>query len=138
MRHTAKIILTTLVASLSFLSHSSMANKVTTIAGCEKQAGDNIELSACLDKVNESVDKELTTWINNQTFILQETAQATGRHSALKHFKISQQEFEKFRETNCKWQFLALSPGTGAAAAYKKCYIRLNKARIKELNLISK
>ena len=97
----------------------------------------NIAFSQCLDGVKNSVDRELQTWINNQVFILEDIELATGRSSALVMFKRSQSNFITFRENNCRWQYLAISPGTGAGPAYKKCYIKLSKIRIQELSQIN-
>ena len=47
------------------------------------------------------------------------------------------QTWINFRENDCRWQYLAISPGTGAASAYKKCYILVSQSRIKELESIN-
>ena len=105
-----------------------------SINQCEEKQSDNIEYSRCLDGVKDKVDRELQTWVNNQVFILEELAMQTGRKSALNMFKRSHNDFIKYRENNCRWQYLAISPGTGAGSAYKRCYINLSKTRIAELN----
>lgn len=125
-----------LITTLCFLPLSQAANK-TTIATCEKNGKSMVEISQCLDKVINTVDRELQTWINNQIFILEEFESTTGRKSALSMFKRAQRNFITYRENNCRWQYLALSPGTGAGPAYKKCYILLSKSRIKELSNIN-
>jgi uncharacterized protein YecT (DUF1311 family) len=51
-------------------------------------------------------------------------------------FKRSQNNFVTFRDNDCRWQYLMLSPEKGASNAYKKCYIALSKSRIKELSQI--
>lgn len=109
----------------------------TSINECDKQELNDVAYSRCLDSVKESVDRELQTWINNQVFVLEELAMKTGRHSALKMFKRSQRDFIKFRENNCRWQYLAVSPHPDASKAYKKCYIETSNARIKELSKLS-
>ena len=96
------------------------------------------EFSMCLDGVKQKKERELQTWVNNQSFTLDELAAATGRKAALNMFKRSQRNFITYRENNCRWQYLAVSPGTGAAAAYKKCYITLTQDRINELTALSK
>jgi len=93
--------------------------------------------SRCLDGLITEVDRELQTWVNLHTFDLEEKALVTGRHSALKMFKRSQNNFITYRENNCRWQYLAVSPERGAGLAYKKCYILLNQSRISELDAIS-
>jgi uncharacterized protein YecT (DUF1311 family) len=116
-------------------SHSVWAKK--SIEACEETQKTSSSLSSCLDGVKENIDRELQTWINNQTFTLEEFALATGRRAALEMFKRSQRNFVAFRENNCRWQYLAISPGKGAASAYKKCYILVSKNRIKELSDVS-
>ncbi|WP_448214273.1 lysozyme inhibitor LprI family protein [Colwellia sp. MEBiC06753] len=105
-----------------------------SVADCDEKFTDNVEYSRCLDLVKDNVERELQTWVNNQVFVLEEMALKTGRTSPLKMFKRSQDDFIKFRENNCRWQYLALSPGTGAAPAYKKCFITISKNRIDELS----
>ena len=82
------------------------------------------------------VDRELQTWINNQTFLLEDLVLTTGRGSALTMFNRSQTNFITFRENNCRWQYLALSPSKDAGPAFKKCYILSTQTRIKELEQI--
>lgn len=117
---------------LTGISNTALAGK--TLAQCGKIKANNLEYSQCLDNVKEHVDRELQTWINNQVFQLEERALVTGRRSALSMFKRSQDNFITFRENNCRWQYLALSPGKEAAPAYKKCYILVSKSRIEELS----
>lgn len=124
-----------LALALSLLSNISYAR--SSIEQCEKKQKTAVALSSCFDLVKETVDRELQTWINNQTFILEEVAQATGRRAALNMFKRSQRNFITFRENNCRWQYLVVSPDKAAASAYKKCYILVTKSRIKELELIN-
>jgi len=117
---------------LTLLPDTAIAAK--TLEQCEKLKGDDSEYLQCLDIVKESVERELQTWINNQVFKLEELALVTGRESALTMFKRSQNNFITFRENNCRWQYLALSPGKKAAPAYKKCFIDVSKTRIAELS----
>jgi uncharacterized protein YecT (DUF1311 family) len=113
-----------------------------TLDKCEKKEKSEIiekrieVLSRCLDSVKNLIDRELQTWVNNHIFNLEEKALITGRYSALKMFKRSQSNFITFRDNNCRWQYLTISPEKGASNAYKKCYILLNKYRIKELSKI--
>lgn len=108
-----------------------------SIEDCSAKVEDNIEYSRCLDSVKESVDRELQTWVNNQVFVLEEFALKTGRKSAISMFRRSQSNFIKYRENNCRWQYLAISPNPKASAIYKKCYIKTSQSRIKELSEIS-
>jgi uncharacterized protein YecT (DUF1311 family) len=124
-----------LALSFCLLSNISYAKK--SVKSCEATQETIVGLSSCFDIVKEAIDRELQTWINNQIFILEEFALATGRRAALEMFKRSQRNFIAFRENDCRWQYLAISPSKGAAAAYKKCYILVSKDRIKELGLIN-
>lgn len=111
-------------------SHNTFAKSVSD---CESKQADDIEYSRCLDGVKELADRELQTWVNNQVFILEEFALKTGRKSALNMFRRSQSNFIKYRENNCRWQYLAISPKPEAGPAYKRCYIKVTKNRINEL-----
>lgn len=95
------------------------------------------EKSRCLDGVIAEMDRELQTWVNLHIFNLEEKALVNGRYSALKMFKRSQTNFITFRENDCRWQYLAVSPEQGAGIAYKTCYIVLGQNRINELENVS-
>ncbi|GHF93404.1 lysozyme inhibitor LprI family protein [Thalassotalea marina] len=129
-------ILFGLVTYIIFVSATNAMNS-KTVESCESQHKSITELSSCLDIVKEATDRELQTWINNQTFILEEFALNTGRRTALDMFKRSQRNFNTYRENNCRWQYLYLSPDVKAAPAYKKCYILITKSRIDELSQIN-
>ena len=116
----------------------SEAKTARTIEQCEKKFTNNVEFSQCLDMVKNLAERELTAWVNNKTFELEDLASVTGRSGTLNMFKRSQKNFVTYRENNCKFYYLALSPGSGAGAAYKKCFITMTKARIKELDEISR
>jgi len=116
---------------LSPLSHAQ-----TTLDKCESTEQTSAGLSRCLDTVKDAIDRELQTWVNNHTFNLEEKAIITGRYSSLNMFKRSQSSFITFRDNDCRWQYLMISPDKGASSAYKKCYILLSKSRIKELSQI--
>lgn len=122
--------------SIGLISFPSVAAK--TIESCADKGLTNIDYVRCLDGIADSTDRELQTWVNNQVFILEELAIDTGRKSALKMFRRSQSHFIRYREDNCRWQYLALSPSLEAAPAYKKCYVRATLDRIKELSTLSK
>lgn len=129
---------TSILCFLLFLISSSSAYGQKSVEQCQASGKKFEQVSRCLDVIKESVDRELQTWINNQIFVLDEFAVTTGRRSPLEMFKRSQQNFNTFRENNCRWQYLAISPAKGAASAYKKCYILLTKNRINELTLLNK
>lgn len=119
------------------LAASTPTRFVKTVKACESKHSEVKELSMCLDQVKESVDRELQTWINNQTFILEEFALKTGRKASLEMFNRSQRNFINYRENNCRWQYLHISPNILAAPAYKKCYINTTQYRINELSKIN-
>lgn len=103
---------------------------------CEAMKPTSDEHSRCLDVVKKGLERELQTWVNNHIFNLEEKALVTGRYSALKMFKRSQNDFITFRDNDCRWQYLAISPEPGADSAYKKCYIIVTQSRIDELSMI--
>lgn len=107
------------------------AYAVDKIENC--QQSDDKALERCYDGVIDSLDRELQTWVNHHVFNLEEKALVNGRYSALKMFKRAQSNFITFRENNCRWRYLAVSPEKGASIAYKKCYINLSQARINSL-----
>ena len=118
-------------------SSATFAYQPKNTRDCSDKEADPKALSQCLDIVKTFSDKELTTWINNQTFILEEFAKASGRQAALKVFKRSQRDFIAYRENHCRWQYLHLSPDKTATPAYKKCYIQITKNRIAELSQLN-
>ena len=120
------------------LCHAALAKPATNIEQCEKLTEKNNELSFCLDKVKDLAERELKTWVNNQVFVLEDLIKTTGRGAALTVFKRSQKLFEEYREDNCRWQFLQLSPSSTAGTIYKKCYIEMTQARTNELAKLNK
>ncbi len=128
-----KIISLSLISLLCSFTAPTMAAKSS--GQCEKETSVQ-KKSRCFDIVIEKVDRELQTWLNSQAFNLEELAIKTGRRAALSMFKRSQNDFIRYRENNCRWQYLAKSPDISASNAYKKCYIILTKNRIKELSQV--
>ena len=128
------LLLTALMLAQFLLPAPVYAQK--TLAECNKTEQETDKLSRCLDDVKESLDRELQTWVNNHVFNMEEKALVTGRYSAMKMFKRSQSNFITFRDNDCRWQYLAISPDKGAGMAYKKCYIIVTQARIKELSIV--
>lgn len=110
-----------------------------SIEECQKQVTGKLSsdpMSRCLDGVIAFVDRELQTWVNLHTFNLEEKALVNGRYSTLKMFKRSQSNFITYRENDCRWQYLAISPEKGADIAYKACYVMLSQNRITALSNI--
>lgn len=127
------------VTTLSWILIIQPANAEISIQECYKETAEQLtspSMSRCLDGVISNVDRELQTWVNLHTFNLEERSLVNGRHSALKMFKRSQSNFITYRENDCRWQYLAISPKKGADIAYKKCYISLSKSRIDALSNI--
>ncbi len=122
------LLLAPTISEASYKSNKS-------IQQCLKQKSVS-KASQCLDIIIDKTDRELATWVNNQTFNLEELAIKTGRKSALSLFKRSQSDFMNYRENNCRWQYLAISPDIHASNAYKKCYILVSRDRINELKHI--
>lgn len=117
----------------------SSVHAAKSIEECEKENVDELlspSMSKCLDDVITQVDRDLQTWVNLHTFNLEEKALINGRYSALKMFKRSQSNFITYRENDCRWQYLAVSPERGANLAYKRCYVLLSQSRITALNNI--
>ncbi|MBA6391342.1 DUF1311 domain-containing protein [Colwellia sp. BRX10-3] len=122
----------------SFLLFSSAVMAKNTVEVCETTMDTTAEVSRCLDGIKEKKDRELQTWVNNQVFILEESAANNGRRTSLDMFKRSQRNFISYRENNCRWQYLLIAPNAGAPVAYKKCYITLTQYRIEELTNLDK
>lgn len=127
------IINIVLISQLLFIN---AAYALQILDKCENKDATNEEISRCLDAIKNTTDRELQTWVNNHLFNLEEKALIDGRYSALKMFKRSQSNFVTFRDNDCRWQYLLISPEKGADIAYKKCYIVLSQFRIKELSKI--
>lgn len=137
MKHRVKFIPTLLLFWAVGLP--SMANANKNIIDCDMGKSDRRSLSSqsgCLDGVISIADRELQTWVNLHSFNLEESALINGRYSALKMFKRSQNNFISYRENDCRWQYLAISPKPGADIAYKTCYINLTQTRIDGLSKV--
>ena len=128
------LLLSVFILTQFLLSTPVYAQK--TIDECEKIEKAPEKKSRCFDHVKERLERELQAWVNNHVFNLEEKALITGRYSALKMFKRSQSDFIAFRDNDCRWQYLAVSPEKGADMAYKKCYILVTQSRIKELSMV--
>lgn len=128
----------TLILTCSLLMFN-YATAAKSVGQCKKD-NQNLspsDVSRCLDGVIEQVDRELQTWVNLHTFNLEEKALVNGRQSTLKMFKRAQNDFVTYRENDCRWQYLALSPDRRASLAYKACYVLLSEKRIKALSVIN-
>jgi len=131
-----KKILTLSVLIITQYIFSAPVYAQKTVDECEKTEKTVEKQSRCFDHVKDVLDRELQTWVNNHVFNLEEKALVSGRYSALKMFKRSQSDFIAFRNNDCRWQYLAISPKQGADIAYKKCYILVTQSRIHELSMV--
>lgn len=131
--------LTTSSLLLSLLA-SPLIYAASPVEECRNNLKENATteaISQCLDKATHVIDKEMQTWLNLHQFNLEEQALVQGRNSALNMFKRSQNNFTTYRENNCRWQYLAISPDISAGLAYKECYILLSQQRINELSRLA-
>lgn len=124
-----------IAATLACISVTVVPSYAASVDECQDKMADIEDYAMCLDRIKNKTDRELQTWINNQTFELEELASSTGRRSSLDMFKRSQRNFIDYRENNCRWQYLASSPSDKAASVYKLCHILMTKNRIQELSL---
>lgn len=124
-----------LAVTLTLITTTPIASYAASVDDCADKMTEIEAYAMCLDRIKNKTDRELQTWINNQTFELEELATATGRRSSLDMFKRSQRNFIDYRENNCRWQYLASSPSEKAASVYKLCHILMTKNRIKELGM---
>ena len=133
---TKKILaISAILLAQQFITFPSHAQK--TIKQCESIKAEFKKQLLCLTSIKESVERELQTWVNNHVFNLEDKASKNNNNAPLKMFKRSHDKFITFRQNNCRWQYLAVSPEKGAGIAYKKCYILLTQSRINELDAIS-
>ncbi|WP_426370392.1 lysozyme inhibitor LprI family protein [Pseudocolwellia sp. HL-MZ7] len=133
-----KLLLVTTLSILFSSFHVTAKAPSSIISQCDEQELEKKAYSQCLDLVKIKIDRELETWENNQLFILEDVAETTGRQSAFNMFKRAQRNFITYRDSNCKWQFLAELPSNDSAPVYKECYILTTKDRINELSRVSK
>ncbi|MEY8214717.1 MAG: lysozyme inhibitor LprI family protein [Colwellia sp.] len=136
MIHNKILLALTLLCPL-LMTPAAHAEK--NINECQQQNADKISsapMSRCLDGVKSVVERELQTWVNLHTFNLEEKALVNSHYAILKMFKRSQSNFITYRENNCRWQYLAVFPESGADLAYKTCYVLLSQSRITELSKI--
>lgn len=131
-----KTLSTLILASTLLVSNAVMAKE--SIKTCQEKMKTIVDISRCLDGVKAHKERELQTWVNNQTFILENLAMNTGRRTALDLFKRSQKNFINYRENSCRWQYVAVVPDPSAATVFKKCFITLTKYRIDELANLNK
>lgn len=131
-----------LVLPLLVVSQLAFAQESPSVDECDDlpenpNVSKSTMYSRCLDKHVSRVEKEMTTWINSQQFDLQQKELATGRKSILTIFNRSQKQFKEYRESNCRWYYLAEAPKETASNDYKKCMIRMTQVRIDELQSLA-
>jgi len=130
------LALSLVIFSQTFISAPTSAYGQKTLNECMKMEESSNVQSRCLDTVKEIVKRELQTWVNYHVLSLEEKQSNTGRSSALKMFKRAQSNFISFRENDCQWQYLAVSPEKHARVIYKECFILVTQSRITQLSKI--
>lgn len=101
---------------------------------CAANRDTSVAYLRCLDRQLSALDRDMTLWNNNKIFALEKIAKNTGRKDVLHLFKKAQKSFIKYREHNCRWQYLQLIPDTTAGAIrYKECMVEMAEVRVTEL-----
>lgn len=137
---TAVTVLTASLLSSAFSvnAQSNALLNIPEVKSCMEKHKDRIDYSRCLDNALLKLDREMTTWENNVEFKLRELSEGSGRSDALLVFNRASQQFQKFKKTNCQWQYLAMLPDVSAAKTMvKECQIYMTKDRINKLSEIS-
>ena len=134
------LLLFCLVFFSSQLSADELDNRfnIQDIKRCKSKFGSEVAYSTCLDSVLSDKIRELKTWHKSIDLKLQEISSYNGRRDAMVLFKKSSQTFDKFKENNCKWQYLSLLPDIYAAGNMsKECHIYMTIQRINELRQLN-
>jgi hypothetical protein len=109
---------------------------IPEVKHCQSKFSDNVTYSTCLDSVLSTKKRELETW---QTDMETKIREVTGRRDALSLFEKSSEEFEQFKNKNCKWQYLTFLPDVESAVNMsKECQVYMTIQRINELKQLSK
>ncbi len=120
----------------------SLLTKPAIAAGsltqCAQSRESSVEYLRCLDRKLSALNNEITLWNNNKIFALEAKAKDTGRKDVLHLFKKAQKSFTKYRENNCRWQYLEQIPDTTAGAiSYKECLVEMSRIRVQQLKKVS-
>ena len=135
-----------LLSVLIFINTTAQADTLNTndvsrfsipeVKHCQSKFSDNVTYSTCLDSVLSTKKRELETW---QTDMETKIREVTGRRDALSLFEKSSEEFEQFKNKNCKWQYLTFLPDVESAVNMsKECQVYMTIQRINELKQLSK
>lgn len=109
---------------------------IPEVKNCQSKFSDNVTYSTCLDSVLSTKTRELETW---QTDMETKIREVTSRRDALSLFEKSSEEFEQFKNKNCKWQYLTFLPDVESAVNMsKECQVYMTIQRINELKQLSK
>ena len=122
------------------LSAEELINRfnMQDIKVCKSKFGNKVAYSTCLDGVLSDKTRELKTWQKSINLKLQELTSFNGRRDTMVLFKKSSRAFEKFKENNCKWQYLSLLPDIYTAGNMsKECHIYMTIERIHELKQLN-
>lgn len=141
----ASMIIKPFLTTVKFIPIAIMACWLSPASGnnliekCKIKTKDNNlkKLEICLDGAIETSQRQLNTWVNAHRFNLEDQVEKSGRRAVLRLFEQAQNDFEVYRENNCRWYYLANTPSDYASIEYKQCIIRHNDQRSVELSKIS-
>jgi len=138
-----KSIMTTFV----FLAVTLIASPVNAVEhmdieelkNCKARHKSRLDYSKCLDSALLKLDRDIETWEKNVEFKLKELSNVSGRGDALLVFSKASRQFHSYRQSNCRWQYLAKLPDVDTAAKIvKECKIGMAKDRINKLMQMSR
>lgn len=111
---------------------------IKEVKNCKSRFENKVSYSTCLDSALSEKVRVLNTWKESLNLKLKEVTSYNGRRDAIVLLKKSNQAFEKFKENNCKWQYLSLLPDINDAANMsKECHIYMTIQRINELKQLN-
>ena len=120
------------------VANATAINEIAEVQNCKARHKNRLDYSQCLDSVLLKLDRDIQTWENNVEFKLKELSNVSGRGDALIVFNKSSKQFHTYRQTNCRWQYLAKLPDVSSAAVMvKECKIDMAKERINNLVQLS-
>ncbi|MFT4926782.1 MAG: hypothetical protein ACI8WB_002881 [Phenylobacterium sp.] len=122
-----------------FMLLPSLAFAADGVKQCASSRDTAIDYLRCLDRKMNALESDLTLWGNSHIFALEAKSKVTGRRDTMHVFKKAQKSFVKYREHNCRWQYLSMIPDTSAGAIrYKECMIDMSQTRVESLKRLSK
>lgn len=131
---TPYLIVFSMFSSLFAVGVNATPFDIEEVMECQKTFKDRLDYARCLDAKLGSLEREMKTWENNLIFKLKELGGESGKPEAIALFNKSVKHFEKYRDSSCQWQYIALLPDVNAASAIvKECKLYMVKTRIKKL-----